>query len=64
MIQTSPVTLTDIEDLIHNYIITLTNGEDLQNSVIHLLKAFLESITTELKQGLLDLIKEIQGLIC
>ena len=63
MIQTSPVTLTDIEDMIHSYLTNLTSGEDPQNSVISLLKTFLENITTELKQGLFELIKEIQGSI-
>ncbi len=61
MIQTSPVTQPDIDDLMQNYLINLSYHEDSQNSVIFLLKTFLENITVELKQGLFELIKEIQG---
>ena len=64
IIQTSPIEFVDIDALIGNYlqIVKEQHEEDSdQNSILIILQTFLERITTELKQSLFELIKEIQG---
>jgi hypothetical protein len=62
MIQSSPVELVDIDALFANYLQIVKKQLDSdQNSILFLLQTFIEKITTELKQSLYELIKEIQG---